>query len=53
VLSLDPGNRPPLHRPANETRIQRVLYMMSSTDRGQRISHMWAGDKLETMVGLH
>lgn len=41
--------RPPLHRPRGETAIERILVMFSSTDRGQRIAHMWSGDKMETM----
>lgn len=43
------SGRPPLHRPASETHIQKIMLTISSFDRGQRISHLWAGDKLQTI----
>lgn len=43
------SGRPPLHRPASETHIQKIMLTISSFDQGQRISHLWAGDKLQTI----
>lgn len=40
---------PPLHRMREDTKIERVLFLMSTIDRGQRIGH-WHGDKLQTIL---
>jgi len=48
--SSSSSSRPPLHRPASETHIQKILLTISSTDRGQRIADMWQGDKLDTIL---
>lgn len=44
------SGRPPLHRPASETHVQKIILTISSIDRGERISDLWAGDKLLTIL---
>ena len=44
------SSRPPLHRQASETHIQKIVLTISSTDRGQRIADLWQGDKLDTIL---
>ena len=42
--------QPPLHRPREEVEVEKVLVFLSSSDRGQRVSHLWGhGDKMETV----
>ncbi len=44
------SSRPPLHRPASETHIQKIVLTISSIDRGQRIADLWQGDKFDTIL---
>jgi len=41
--------RPRLHRKKEDVKIEKILFMMSTIDRGQRIG-TWKGDKLETIL---
>lgn len=42
--------QPPLHRPWEEVEVEKVLVFLSSSDRGERVSHLWAhGDKMDTI----
>lgn len=40
---------PQLHRPQEEVKIEKILFFMSTIDRGQRIGY-WGGDKLQTIL---
>ncbi|GAB5036265.1 Hypothetical protein NocV09_03600360 [Nannochloropsis oceanica] len=42
--------QPPLHRPRDEVEVEKILVFLSSSDRGQRVRHLWGhGDKMETI----